>query len=247
MEKTAICNLAAVPMRFEPSDKSEMVNQVIFGETMDILDQNEKWYLCRLHHDQYTGWIDKKQVAITAPPPQNRQVLSSAPLLLTEGNDLPRIVPAGAYLYGNSAEKESGKTITPSESSIAAAAQIFFGTPYLWGGRTALGMDCSGFTQIVFRMCGIDIPRNASQQVEYGTLVPFVQESQTGDLAFFDNTEGRVIHVGIIIKDEKTSSFSIIHCSGKVRIDVLDHNGIFHSGLRFYSHNLRTIRRFFSK
>jgi len=112
----------------------------------------------------------------------------------------------------------------------------------LWGGRTAMGIDCSGFTQLVFSLNGISIPRDAYQQADIGTTVTFTEESQTGDLAFFDNAEGRIIHVGIILRDSDNGC-RIIHASGKVRIDALDHQGVFHSEQLVYTHKLRIIKR----
>ncbi|MFM7813326.1 MAG: C40 family peptidase [Flavobacteriales bacterium] len=118
----------------------------------------------------------------------------------------------------------------------------YLGAPYLWGGRTILGIDCSGFSQVVYRILGQSIPRDAWQQAGLGEEVSFVDEAQPGDLAFFDNAEGKIIHVGLIL-DRLEDSLRIIHASGMVRIDTLDHQGIFNQETGEYSHNLRIIKR----
>jgi len=233
MNKKGHFQLAAVPMRKEPSDKSEMVNQALYGEQCIILDENEKWYLVELLHDQYQGWVDKKQVTATAP---NLNV-SHVSYGLLSAVDTPtgmQLLPAGSLVAEN--------THNPY-SSILETAQAFLKTPYLWGGRTCVGIDCSGFTQIVYRLHGKSLLRDAYQQAEQGESISFLDEVITGDLAFFDNTEGRITHVGIIISDNNGSFKSIIHASGEVRIDKLDNEGIYNKDLEKYTHRLRTIRR----
>ena len=116
-------------------------------------------------------------------------------------------------------------------------AMIFLNAPYLWGGRTPFGIDCSGFTQIIYRLQGINIPRDAYKQAEIGTTLSFINESEEGDLAFFDNAEGKIIHVGIIMKKNY-----IIHASGKVRIDKIDQEGIFNIEKKKHTHKLRIIK-----
>jgi cell wall-associated NlpC family hydrolase len=234
MSIKAFIHLAAVPMRKEPSDKSEMVNQAIYGESCSIIDENEKWYLIELAHDGYQGWIDKKQVKLSdnyiQPSTVQIELLSSLP----NTTEQPQLIPAGAFVMGSPA---------PKAPSLLDSAKAFLKSPYLWGGRTCLGIDCSGFTQIVFRICGKSLLRDAYQQAEQGEIVSFLDEAKTGDLAFFDNTDGRITHVGIIISDDNGSFKSIIHASGEVRIDSLDTEGIFNKDQEKYTHRLRTIRR----
>ncbi|MFL5753049.1 MAG: C40 family peptidase, partial [Bacteroidia bacterium] len=133
----------------------------------------------------------------------------------------------------------SDPAIPKNTKDIVGLACQFLNAPYLWGGRSIMGIDCSGFTQLVYKLNGYKLPRDAYQQAELGTPLSFVEEAEAGDLAFFDNEEGRITHVGIVLSDQR-----IIHASGKVRIDKFDHYGIFHSDRRKYSHLLRVIKRF---
>lgn len=231
---TYICLLSAIPMRREPSDRSEMVNQVLYGETMRVLESNEKWHLVQLEHDGYEGWVDKKQI-IPAPDSKPTQVLRDIikPVSL---NGREVFVPAGAFV------PDEVFSSSQETHSLQHYAKMFLDTPYLWGGRTFMGIDCSGFTQIVFRLAGKKLPRDAYQQAELGEHISFVEECETGDLAFFDNAEGKIIHVGIVLK-EADGKTNIIHASGKVRIDTLDHSGIYNGEMKTYSHRLRLIKR----
>ena len=130
--------------------------------------------------------------------------------------------------------------INEFRSSVTDAAMFFMNAPYLWGGRSVFGIDCSGFTQMVFRQFGIRLKRDAWQQAEQGELLGFIQEARAGDLAFFDNEEGRITHVGIMLNNNR-----IIHASGKVRIDTIDTQGIFNKDLNKYTHKLRIVKRFY--
>lgn len=250
-----ICHLTVIPVRAEGSDKAALVTQLIFGEHYSVNEETEKWAYITIHRDGYQGWICKKQLfeinhqefdelSINDFPicAQNHvEVKTSHGLIhLSKGSILPYYRGGVAKLRAESLEV-TAKVSTQDMDQLRSECESFLGAPYLWGGRTVYGVDCSGLTQIVFRLCGINLPRDAYQQAEEGEPVHFLEEAQDGDLAFFDNQEGKITHVGVVFKQE--TGFSIIHASGLVREDVLDHQGIFRGDTKAYSHNLRTIRR----
>lgn len=198
------CFLSAVPMRREPSDRSEMVNQLLLGDTFLVLEQQEKWSRIRCDYDGYEGWVDNKQYKEGRP---------------------------NAHLGGpNGAPRPT--------SPATVAVEQYLGAPYLWGGRTVMGIDCSGLTQVCFKECGIALLRDASQQATQGTLVASLDDAQRDDLCFFCNSEGRIIHVGIYLGNGK-----IVHSSGQVRIDTLTSLGIVNDDTRQLTHTLHSIRR----
>ena len=243
-----ICQLSIVPMRAEPSDPSELVNQVLYGEHFKVVEQRKQWSRIKLTHDKYEGWIDNKQyieisedeyafakakqTTLTIDPVQFITTAYNQLLTVVLGSSVENIELLKDSYEGNS---HSGKT---SKSLLIETALLYLKTPYLWGGRTTFGIDCSGFTQMVYRLNGFDLKRDASQQASQGEALSFIEESEPGDLAFFDNAEGNIVHVGIIMEDHY-----IIHAHGKVRIDRLDHTGIFNYELGKHSHKLRVIKR----
>jgi gamma-D-glutamyl-L-lysine dipeptidyl-peptidase len=248
-----LCNLANIPLRLEPSDRSELISQVLFGEHFTILEQNQKWSRIRLDYDQYEGWLDNKQFAIITAEQFNQLSKDSIVLnndlieYITSPNNLLMPIPLGASLSFLNHEainidslafeglKSSG--IKPKEN-LVSSAYLYLNAPYLWGGKTPFGIDCSGFTQMVYKLNGYKLYRDASQQAKQGEALSFIEESEPGDLAFFDNEEGNIIHVGIIMEDNY-----IIHASGKVRIDRLDHLGIYNAETNRHTHKLRVIKK----
>ena len=257
MTKFGICVQSLVPVRKYSSDQSEMINQLIFGDLLTILDSTDSWYLIATEHDLYEGWVDVKQVTIIEQPQFNKLVKTTAYLLpeiyssvstkegetkhLILGSRLPdyhqnsfSILNKKYFFEKNTANK----VIKTSKNDIITIAMKYIGTPYLWGGRSPFGIDCSGFTQVVFSMVGIKLKRDASQQVEMGETIDFINETIAGDLAFFDNSEGKITHVGILLNNKE-----IIHASGEVRIDSIDHQGIYNKDQKKYTHKLRVIKR----
>lgn len=234
-------HVAIAPLRREPSDRSEMVSQALMGEELSVMDQQEKWTMVRMISDGYEGWIDNKQF-IEFDDAEQFVRLTSPITHCLNAEGLSIWLPAAA-LVPASWKLEYPQTIADlSARDISVCAYQFLNAPYLWGGRTIFGIDCSGFTQLVFRLNGVSIPRDAYQQAEMGSTISFIEETQTGDLAFFDNAEGRIVHVGMVIRAEE-GHVEIIHASGKVRIDALDHQGIFNRETLSYTHKLRIIKR----
>ena len=231
--------LAVVPGRAEPGDKAEMVNELLFGETYTVLEEKAKWVLIRGEQDGYECWIDRKQHLSSnqATNGSSHRALGLYNTIDKEGQSL--IVPMASNLSDG----------TPCHAFLSASgsedireiAFHYLNTPYRWGGRTPMGIDCSGLVQNVFLIYGMQLPRDAAQQAEIGETVSFIEEAMEGDLAFFDNSEGHITHVGIVLKEK--DGFKIIHASGKVRVDKLDHQGIFVENSGEYSHQLRIIKR----
>jgi len=255
-----VCTLALVPLRAEASDKSEILSFLLFGDCVEILETQAKWLQVRTLADDYTGWIDpKQQQAITASQLDalsKDQVVTGLQVYQTieradnqekqyllAGSRIPEPDQQHAFQIGESTYRFSQTPQiaagTDFSRDIDEYARFYLNAPYLWGGKSIFGIDCSGFTQMVFRMLNIDLPRDAWQQAEQGSVVNFLQEIEPGDLAFFDNDEGRIIHVGIMLDSQQ-----IIHASGKVRIDVLDDQGIYNAEMGRHTHKLRIVKRF---
>lgn len=249
----AICNLAIIPLRAEPSDRSEIVSQVLFGEHFEILETQNQWSKIKLQFDEYEGWVDSKQYQTISE--KSYKSLSKDAIILnsdlveyvTNPSNVLLPIPLGSSLsFLNHSEinienfefegmKTSG--VKP-KSDLITTAYMYLNAPYLWGGKTPFGIDCSGFTQMVYKLNGYSLLRDASQQSTQGDALSFIEESEAGDLAFFDNEEGKIIHVGIIMENNY-----IIHASGKVRIDRLDHLGIYNAEQNRHTHRLRVIKK----
>ncbi len=253
-----ICLLSLVPCRREPSGTSEMVTQLLFGEHYSVTDQKEDWLKIITGPDQYECWISAKQhaplsqktfEALHATPQQYAgdliQIITDEAkeirFPVTLGCVLPFLqkdkitIDDRTFIYEGTAQKADQKG---NASQLLQTAFLLLNAPYLWGGRGPFGIDCSGFTQLIYKLNGYNLPRDAYQQVNLGEPLSFVEEAQAGDLAFFDNEEGRIVHVGIVIDQQQ-----ILHASGNVRIDRYDHYGIFNGDTGRYSHSMRVIKR----
>ncbi|MFN4853861.1 MAG: NlpC/P60 family protein [Bacteroidota bacterium] len=252
-----LCNLSVIPCRLEASDASEQVTQLLFGDHFEVLSHGPVWCRIRLATDGYEGFIGSKQFRFISP--HTFSLIENTPMAffddlvqvvyhensqthipLVLGSNLPLFAGDG-FEIENDVYRFQGKLFTPlsdQRRSLQELAGIYLNAPYQWGGKSPFGIDCSGFVQLIFKMHGILLPRDARVQAEYGNTLSFVEESEPGDLAFFDNEEGNIIHVGMVIAGGK-----IIHASGKVRIDKLDHQGIYNVEARNYTHRLRLLKR----
>jgi hypothetical protein len=241
-----ICNLSIVPVRIVDSDKSEMINQLIYGDIIEILEEKEKWVKIKSVFDDYIGWIDIKQyfkIDDNIKLDLNNPIYSINLVEFIENNNNELVtIPIGSDISNISLmnHKFDGKTISGKNNRnyIVSTALSFLNSPYLWGGKTPFGIDCSGFTQMVYKINGYKLYRDAKDQANQGKTLSFIEESEAGDLAFFNNDEGDIIHVGIILQNNH-----IIHASGKVRIDRIDHSGIYNNDLNKHTHSLRYIKK----
>ena len=247
-----ICNLSAIPLRKESRHTSEMVSQLLYNETYTVLDRTKEWVLVQIENGTtasqlapdasdvfpYQGWIQAKQFSEISEEEfsvlkRKKTYLINKPIVAYKD----KLLTLGTPLY----EPHPDAIETPMEfhpEMMVDYAKLLLGAPYLWGGRTAMGIDCSGFTQVCARLSGLLLPRDSSQQVKEGDLVYFLQETQPGDLAFFGEEDGHITHVGIVMGNEQ-----IIHCSGQVRIDYLDQTGIFNKERNEHTHRLQVIKR----
>ncbi len=251
-----ICENVFVPLRSGPSHKSEMLSQVLFGEKYNIIDESGHWYKIETLFDNYQGWIDINHLQQSedkdglAGQVLNRSLLcfknDKTRLVLEAGCEIynpdieNKVFSAGGNVYGTCSD--FGYSYLTINESIGDTAMRFINCPYIWGGRIPSGIDCSGFVQLVYKIHGKAIPRDSGQQATAGESINFIEEAIPGDLVFFDDDAGRITHVGMIL-----SRGLVIHASGRVRIDTIDHQGIYKNEIKGYSHKLRTIRRILNK
>jgi len=235
-----------------------MVTQLLFGEHYTVTDSTENWLKIKTAYDNYECWINERQHTrineAVYKSLQHQEIHCSNEIVqvirnksqetsfpITIGATLPFLknhqanVGEQEFIFDGHAVEISQKQ---SAEKIHETAYLFLNAPYLWGGRSPFGIDCSGFTQLVYKLNGYKLPRDSDQQVEMGHPLSFVDEAEAGDIAFFDNEAGKIVHVGILLDNEK-----IIHASGRVRIDRFDHYGIHNSEVKGYTHHLRVIKR----
>ena len=269
----AINHCTVTPVRQEPSEGSEQLTQLLFGEVCEVLDRLPRWTKIRSTLDGQEGWVDFKmltsanipypishiQAVVATPIAIATAMETGEELMLTLGTRLPNYshgtfeVLSKQYLIDptcvniTTAQRSTGAAdLQQSDlqrSDLATIAQSLLNAPYLWGGKNAMGMDCSGFTQVVYATQGVNLLRNAREQMTQGELVPSLADAQPGDLAFFDHADRdpkatNISHVGLLL-----SPTEIIHCSGCVHIDTIDEQGI-HLPDGELTHHLVQIKRY---
>jgi len=250
----SVCQIAFIPVRKEPSHRSEMLTQLLFGDDFKILADENDWLYIKNYFDDYEGWVPANEVEVlendffTEYTHKNVWLQKNPITTFNYKNNTfycgfgSRIaeLPHNGFLCG-----KNTLSINPDQWILAGALQKhaiieigfqLLGTPYLWGGRSIWGIDCSGFTQNLYRLAGINLKRDAWQQEMQGIEIEFT-ERKTGDLAFFSNEDGKVIHVGIVLNQNE-----ILHASGKVRIDNLHNEGIINSESGKLTHVLKSIK-----
>lgn len=248
--ETGISLQGFIPVRKDPHERSEMVTQVLFGEYVDIDDEAGLWLHIRTHLDNYEGWVDKKcirRVEVLQPTRyfvareniRIRDLTAEHSVILPIGSSVPELVNGTFELAAHKFIIEDTSSL---EKAGAISAEALFNDlvsiPYIWGGRCGYGFDCSGLTQFLCRINGKEIPRDAGEQSAIGQTLSFMDEARTGDLAFFDNPEGLIHHVGMMFGNNH-----IIHASGMVRIDKIDQQGIYNEELGQYTYKLRVLKR----
>jgi hypothetical protein len=252
-----VCFLSVIPVRREPSDKAEMSTQLLFGELVVINEIRNNWMKIRIVYDNYEGWVDYKQIHKVSEDEfhllsrgTDQYVKGLVDVLHGEagqlipvlfGSTMRNVIDGKFNLGGLQFSFEGQLSLhgrNPKINSVIEDSLIFLNAPYLWGGKTPFGIDCSGLIQIVFKVNGIELLRDAAQQATQGETISLLDEAEPGDLVFFDNEEEKIIHVGLFIEKDK-----LIHASGKVRIDTVDHEGIYNQELKKYTHHLRLIKR----
>ncbi|MFW5757908.1 MAG: NlpC/P60 family protein [Bacteroidota bacterium] len=253
----AVNLMSVVPVYNTPGKSTDLVSQLLFGECVKVLDNRNHWLLVSDLQDNQLGWLhedmlrtlnDEEYEQLTGKP-----LFYSADLVQLLENKTRRsgfLIPFGSHLFSNENKEFDllgdeylfhGNTVGKEgiqSDDIVKHAFMFENSPYLWGGKTPLGIDCSGFVQIIYKLAGMALPHNAEAQALKGQHISFLEESLPGDLVFFDNEEGEIVHVGILLNSE-----NVIHAFRYVRINRLDHHGIFDQYNKKYTHKLRLIKR----
>jgi hypothetical protein len=244
-----ICHLSVVPVRSVPDNIGEMVSQLLYGEHFKILEARTSWSKIRMAFDQCEGWVLNEQIFSLHHDDYEKTETSMDFKFATdlvsfvsskEGVLLPIVLGSSVHTTNILEHTFEGTFFENKKDkpNLVRTALLYLNTPFLWGGRTPFGLDCSGFTQMTYKINGYRLKRTALEQSAQGEALSFIEESEPGDLAFFDNKEGIINHVGIVMDNNY-----IIHCNGKIRIDRIDHTGIFNSESGRYTHTLRVIKK----
>ncbi|MBU2973481.1 MULTISPECIES: C40 family peptidase [Zobellia] len=244
-----ICPLSIVSVRVNADETSEMVSQLVYGEHFKVLERRKAWSRIRLAFDKFEGWVNNHQMTLISEETyksieSSKNVSYTSDLISFVETENSVLLPV---ILGSTTSNCSILSHTfdgkcngnkKDKSQIIQTALLYLNAPYLWGGKTPFGIDAAGFTQMVYKVNGYRLLRKAADQSGQGHALSFIEETEAGDLAFFDNNEGEIYHVGIIMENNY-----IIHVDGKVRIDRIDHTGIFNNETGSYTHKLRVIKQ----
>ena len=245
-----ICSVPVAPLRKEASHRSEMVSQVLFGELLEVMETSGDFVLIKNAYDAYIGWCQRSQLTehTQSIKPPEQEILTAHFINPAKFRNTPIHLPMGVPIntwreithpvFEIPENTLLAGSVPINDSAMIAHTSCYLNVPYLWGGRSAFGIDCSGFSQQVYRYFGKPLPRDSGDQSKLGEHVGFLAEAIAGDLAFFDNAEGTITHVGILLNPN-----TIIHASGKVRVDTIDQWGIISRETQQRTHTLRIIKR----
>jgi gamma-D-glutamyl-L-lysine dipeptidyl-peptidase len=250
-----ICENVFVPLRSGPSHKTEMLSQILFGEKYSVIDKAGSWMKIETFFDKYLGWIDMDHLQHSPVEENTGGHVLNRYLTCYKNDKTKMVLEPGCEIFnpdfgeklffaGNNQYTTTGEfndNYISTNETVTDLALRFINSPYIWGGRIPSGIDCSGLTQLVYKIKGIPIPRESWKQSEEGMTIDFIDQTEAGDLVFFDNEKGKISHVGMIL-----SRGLVIHACGRVRIDSIDHQGIFKAEIKDYSHHLRMIKRIIS-
>ncbi|WP_312818629.1 C40 family peptidase [Kaistella carnis] len=233
-----ICTVSVAALRADHSHQSEMTSQLLYGETVSILKNDGKFMKVKMDIDGYEGWVDAQQIAEVTEEILSKRAFEiiTTPFKTYKTRQGKILLSLGSEVGVEHRNENNALQL----EDISETAEQFLNVPYLWSGRSFFGVDCSGFVQLLYKVHGINLPRDAYQQAELGEVLSFIEESKPGDLAFFENEEGAITHVGMMLNDHE-----IIHAYGKVRIDSLDSTGIYNRELKKHTHKLRFLRSIF--
>ena len=266
----AIVLHSIVPVRAEASEESEQLTQLIFGETCTILEEKPRWKRVKSDLDGQTGWVDFKMITAMSPAEyrnyaprwQKTTARVCFPVAFAVSGNNGQTIPLsmgtrlpdyrdGQFSVLGVPFRIQPDMVTPealemNAENLMRVTRFMLNVPYLWGGKNALGMDCSGFTQIVHSLFGHNLLRNAREQITQGRKISSLRSVKPGDLAFFDHEDGRITHVGLLLDSQR-----IMHCSGRIKIERIDQSGIWSVELADTSqpdgvltHHLVDIRRY---
>lgn len=251
-----ICLNPLIPLRASPNERSEMTDQILFGESFRIYEYHDQWQYVERIDDGYTGWFNNphylscseadiqkmaRSSIYTVNQPFSRCTFNSQHIFIPAGSRLPFFHRhRRSFILGNDKYFLHEELLAADRSRIAILKETalnFLNAPYLWGGKTIFGIDCSGFIQVVFRIAGIDLPRDSHKQLGHGRVINSLEDAQPGDLLFFGKKRGDINHIGMLLEAGK-----IIHASGKVRVNPVDLHGIYSIEGQRYTHALRAIK-----
>ena len=253
-----IVQTPCIALRKEASEQSEMASQLVFGEIFEILESLPNWFFVKNEFDGYEGWLSRNGTRLLNTDDLNRYrdysncIQNQAFLSLQRASGEERMLtPAGSVLYfekNHPLKVHCGETYRMEKPCLESEGDLseriiktgkqFLNIPYLWGGKSTYGTDCSGLVQTIMKILGIPLGRDTSIQVTQGVALNMLPEARTGDLVFFDNEEGEIVHVGLLMEPGL-----VLHSSGQVRIDPIDHQGIYNREMKRYTHKLRVIKR----